>query len=209
MIFSRKKLKESAKELLRVHYWNIFFATLLIAVPSLIYNLSTNFKIFVNLSVLFSILLSILVLPALEVGIIQYLLKIKEGQNPSISYVLKIFNSEQYVNVIKIMFLRNLYLFGWTMLFVIPGIIKSYEYRFVPYLLAENEDLCSQEVFALSRKYTENIKMDIYILDLSFMGLYILGFLFFFVGMIFVAPYQHVVNMELFHELSRRKSVIL
>lgn len=44
----------------------------------------------------------------------------------------------EYKNIVKIMFFRDLYLLLWTLLFVIPGIIKYYEYRMVPYILAEN-----------------------------------------------------------------------
>ena len=50
------------------------------------------------------------------------------------------------------MFLRTLYTFLWSLLFVIPGIIKAYEYRLIPYILSENPDMNSDEVFALSKQ---------------------------------------------------------
>lgn len=46
------------------------------------------------------------------------------------------------------MFLRDLYLVLWTLLFIIPGVVKSYEYKMIPYLLAEYPDMSTKEVFA-------------------------------------------------------------
>lgn len=42
-----------------------------------------------------------------------------------------------YINTVKTMFLKDIYIFLWTLLFIIPGIIKTYSYRMVPYILAK------------------------------------------------------------------------
>ncbi len=76
-----------------------------------------------------------------------------------------------------------------TFLFIIPGIIFAYELRFVPYILAENPEMTTSEVMAESKKLTDGIKADLWIMDLSFLGWIILGSLFFGIGQIFVAPY--------------------
>ena len=49
--------------------------------------------------------------------------------------------SNGYMNVVKTMFMRGLFTSLWTLLFIIPGIIKGYEYRMIPYILAENPDI--------------------------------------------------------------------
>ena len=46
------------------------------------------------------------------------------------------------------MFMKDLFTFLWTLLFIIPGIIKGYEYMMIPYLLAENPDMSRQDAFA-------------------------------------------------------------
>ena len=62
----------------------------------------------------------------------------------------------------------DLYLVLWTLLFIIPGVVKSYEYKMIPYLLAEYPDMSTKEVFAKSREMMNGQKMDTFILDLSF-----------------------------------------
>ena len=110
--------------------------------------------------------------------------------------------SEAYWNQVLVMFQQQLYLFLWTLLLVIPGIIKSYEYYMVPYLLAENPHLTGAEARELSSRMTEGSKWDIFVLELSFIGWDILGILLFGIGRIFVAPYKEAVYAELYHKMS-------
>lgn len=78
------------------------------------------------------------------------------------------FRQGQFWHIVLIMLVMKVKIFLWGLLFVIPGIVKSYEYRMVPYILAENPNLQMSEVFALSREMTMNQKMNIFVLDLSF-----------------------------------------
>src|SRR5699024_7626307 len=114
------------------------------------------------------------------------------------------FNSDEYMPIVKTQFMKNVYIFLWTLLFIIPGIIKSYEYRFVPYILAENPHLPTGEVLAISKDLTDGRKMEIFILDLSFIGWDILGLFFFGIGTFFVDPYVETTNARLYEVLSGR-----
>ncbi|MFQ9152668.1 MAG: DUF975 family protein [Blautia sp.] len=58
---------------------------------------------------------------------------------------------------------------------MIPGIVKSYEYKMIPYILAENPGLSMSRVFELSREMTMNEKMDMFVLNLSFIPWFILS----------------------------------
>ena len=60
---------------------------------------------------------------------------------PGPGKLLSVFRSGNYGNIVKTMFLRDLYLVLWTLLFIIPGVVKSYEYKMIPYLLAEYPDM--------------------------------------------------------------------
>ena len=53
------------------------------------------------------------------------------------------------------MFFYDLYSILWTMLFIIPGLIKIYEYRMIPYILADNPDMDKKEVFCTQQIYDE------------------------------------------------------
>ena len=114
------------------------------------------------------------------------------------------FKSGRYMNVVKIMFWRELKIFLWSLLFVIPGIIKSYEYSMVPYILAENPQISSERAFELSNKMTHGEKWKIFVLDLSFIGWRILGVLCCCVGEIFLQPYVEATYAELYQVMREK-----
>lgn len=138
---------------------------------------------------------------ALEVGKNRFFLRgFKDDVN--VGNLFSTFNSMEYWGIIKTQFIRGLYNFLWSLLLIIPGIIKSYEYRMVPYILSEEPNLPANEVIRRSREMTEGHKMDMFILDLSFFGWYILGAIFFGIGGIFVNPYKEATIARLYNILS-------
>ena len=106
-----------------------------------------------------------------------------------------------YMNVVKTQFLRMLYEFLWSLLLIVPGIIKSYEYRMVPYILAENPSISSKRAFELSKKMTDGEKWNIFVLDLSFYGWALLGTLACCIGVYFVEPYMQATYAELYEAM--------
>ncbi|MBR2639610.1 MAG: DUF975 family protein [Oscillospiraceae bacterium] len=114
------------------------------------------------------------------------------------------FRSGRYMNVVKIMFWRDIKIFLWSLLFVIPGIIKSYEYSMVPYILAENPRISSERAFELSKQMTRGEKWKIFVLDLSFIGWRILGVLCCCVGEIFLQPYVEATYAELYQVMREK-----
>ena len=107
--------------------------------------------------------------------------------------------SGNYVNTIKIMFKKELYTFLWSLLFVIPGIVKAYEYRMIPYLLAENPNISEEEAFGRSRQMMDGQKWHVFVLDLSFIGWHILGVLTLgLVDVFWTQPYQEMTNAALY-----------
>ena len=114
------------------------------------------------------------------------------------------FRSGRYMNVVKIMFWRDIKVFLWSLLFVIPGIIKSYEYCMVPYILAENPHISSEKAFELSKLMTRGEKWKIFVLQLSFFGWYFLGMLCCCVGGFFVEPYYEATFAELYQVMREK-----
>lgn len=90
----------------------------------------------------------------------------------------------------------------WSLLFIIPGFIKSYSYRYVPYILAENANLNPKETISKSMSLTNGHKWDIFIFDVSFFWWNILAFITFGVSNLFVAPYIEATNTRLYKVLS-------
>lgn len=107
--------------------------------------------------------------------------------------------SRGYSNVVLTMFLKNLYIFLWSLLLAIPGIIKHYEYLMIPYILAENPEMDRQEAFLISKRMMEGQKMNAFVLDLSFIGWEILSAITGgIVGVFFVEPYYRATIAELY-----------
>ena len=132
-----------------------------------------------------------------QVGSDRYFMESRVGDAP-FATLFSAFGNPAYWNVVKVMFLRNLFIFLWSLLFVIPGIYKAYQYRMVDYLLAENPYLPYDRVFEISRQMTDGEKFNIFVLDLSFFGWLFLGTLLLYVGAIFVHPYINATYAELY-----------
>jgi len=137
----------------------------------------------------------------MTVGCNRYFLENREHQTE----IVKIFYSFQggrYVKTVWKMFLRDLYVWAWSLLLVIPGIIKSYAYIMVPFLLAENPDMEQKRVFELSEEMMRGHKWEAFVLQLSFIGWNLIssisGGL---VGVFYVAPYYHATWTEYYSAL--------
>lgn len=137
----------------------------------------------------------ILVLNVMDVGLSKYYLEARK-ESYEIKHVIFAFQSPHYWNVVKVVFFQNLQIFLWTLLFIIPGIIKSYQLRFIPYILAENPGMEMDDVFALAKDLSKDIKMDLFIMDLSFLGWSLLASLTFGIGQFFLHPYTEATNAE-------------
>jgi uncharacterized membrane protein len=107
--------------------------------------------------------------------------------------------SHSYMNVVKTMLLRAVYIFLWSCLFIVPGIIKGYSYRLVPYIIAENPEMQTKEAFRLSMEMMYGHKWHTFLLDLSFIGWEILNlFTFGILDLFYVTPYRFSTNTELY-----------
>lgn len=114
---------------------------------------------------------------------------------------------DEYFKVVKTMFKKDLYTLLWSLLFIIPGIIKYFEYRMVPYILANETYLSSDEILKKSSEMTAGHKWDIFVLDLSFILWDIAGYLLFGLGTYFVAPYREATYAKLYSSLSLEQNI--
>lgn len=220
-MWSRSELKEKAKIVLRVNYWQAFLVSLIILITGGSHNQgaggagagggeSTFFNnqvaIVLGTIIILVIILRILIGYVLEVGGRKFFIKAAEG-NSDPRYLAFGFRQNRYLDIFLTMFLRTIYLLLWTLLLIIPGIIKAYAYRMVPYILADNPKIAHNRAIALSNQMTKGEKLDIFILDLSFIGWFLLGSLALGVGVLFVQPYYDATNVELYLKL-RQKALV-
>lgn len=90
----------------------------------------------------------------------------------------------------------------WSLLFVIPGIVKGYAYSMAYYLKSEHEDWDWRKCLDESTKLTNGHKFDLFVLDLSFIGWYIVGSICFGVGSLWVTAYHEMTKLNYFEELT-------
>lgn len=109
--------------------------------------------------------------------------------------------TKNYKNVVKASALKWMYITIGMLLFYIPGIIFTYRYMMVPYILAENPDIDPQRALSISRLMMKGNKFRAFFFQLSFIGWWLLGAMACFLGGIFVIPYYTMAETELYYEL--------
>ena len=145
-----------------------------------------------------AIVLRIFVFAPMEVGGCRFFIE-NSFEKASAGKMFFGFTNGHYKNVIYTMFLRDLYTFLWSLLFIIPGIVKAYEYRMVSYLLADCPDMPKEDAFAISKELMMGNKWNAFVLDLSFIGWNLLNLLTCgLLSVFWVLPYVHATNAELF-----------
>lgn len=145
-----------------------------------------------------AVLFSFFVSNVIEVGGDRFFIQNRDS-TPTVGTIFDGFKSGKYLNIVKTMFLKDLYTFLWTLLLIIPGIVKSFEYLMVPYILAENPGMDSKEAFALSKQMMDGEKANAFMLGLSFIGWYILTIITCGIaGIFYVNPYVYATYAELY-----------
>ena len=102
-------------------------------------------------------------------------------------------------------FLRILYITLWSLLFVIPGIVKSYAYAMTPFIMAENPEMSANDAITASRELMDGHKGDLFILDLSFIGWGILAAVTCNIGHLALNPYRNAAYAAFYKDLTTQK----
>ena len=146
------------------------------------------------------LVIDVFVANPLEVGIRRFFTQ-NLNQPAGVKEITYAFD-KNYKNIAKTMFYRDLYTFLWSLLFIIPGIVKAYEYRMIPYLLAENPEMSKEEAFAISKQMMSGQKWRTFVLDLSFFGWILLsGFTCGILAIFYVNPYVFSTQSALYERL--------
>ena len=154
----------------------------------------------ITVIMLISMLLKIFIFNPLAMGGASFFLRNSREKAP-FSEMGRGF-SPKYGRNIGSLFLTNLFVALWSLLFIIPGIVKSYSYRMVPYILAENPDIKATEAITMSRKMMNGNKWKSFVLDLSFIGWHLLsGITFGLLGIFYVYPYVYSTDAQLYEAI--------
>lgn len=220
-MWTRADLKARAKMTLKGHYWTAFVASLVVALVSggggsssggaagsefgsaaetMPPEYAAGFAIGIIIAAAAGLAVAIFLGSVLEVGARRYFTSAccRHYDLGNLGFAFK---QGRYGNVVKVQLIRGIKEFLWFLVFIIPGIIKGYAWCLVPYILADNPHLDHKRALQLSDKMTMGHKAEIFVLELSFIGWYLLGALCCGVGVMFVNPYHDSTMAELYMQL--------
>lgn len=182
---NRIELKNRAKQALTGNWGTAIIAMIIVMLAS---------------SLLSSIGIGFLVVGLLNVGYFSCFLSIVRNKTASLDGCVSAITDNigtKFVATLLVM----LYTFLWSLLFVIPGIIKSYSYAMTNYILLDRPELSATDAIKESEKMMDGHKMDLFILDLSFIGWILLSMLTCGILVLYVEPYMEATRAAFYLEL--------
>ena len=167
-LIDRKSLKAEMRELLSGAQVSpkamAALYTGLLLVLNMVSTLAGDSGIFSTFATILTSLLSVL----LGAGFAMYCMAIRRGEQAE---YLTLFDGFSFVGkLIALTIVTYALIWLWSMLFVIPGIVAAYRYRFAPYNLYENPGIGVMEALEMSKRQTTGYKGQIFALDLSYLG---------------------------------------
>lgn len=142
----------------------------------------------------------LLVTGPLTVGFFVMVLKVSRGGKTEIENVFDGFR-HGFANNIVAGLLVTVFTFLWTLLFYIPGIVKSYSYSMTFFILADHPDMAPTDAITLSRKMMNGNKWRLFCLDFSFIGWILLSCFTLGIGVIFLYPYMQQARAEFYESI--------
>ena len=230
MVLDRASLKQESKALLKTARVNPYLFTLLVLAVTLVisgisnymnmddefaylysvqYGIDLSFlalhRAFPTLLVLFVSIVCALLNMVLEAGVSLYHLGIRRGEE--MPYVT-LFDGFSFAGkIILLSIVQYIFIFLWSLLFIIPGIIAGYRYRFALYNLCENPEMGVMEALNMSKAQTRGHKWELFVLDLSFLGWIILCGLTLGILSIWIMPYIQQTDIGYFQAIKQMSGV--
>ena len=187
---TRAELKEMAKQQIKGNIGMLFVITLIIgaisgaagAIPPL------------------ALAVSIIVTPAFSISIIRvYQELVRSGKKPEAKDAFAGF--DDFWTGFKALFLVGLFTFLWSLLFIIPGIIKSFSYSQTMMIVAENKGIGARDAINRSKAMMDGRKMDYFVLGLSFIGWGLLCCITLGIAYIWVGPYMQATMVNFYNDI--------
>ena len=139
----------------------------------------------------------------LQLGYADFLLKQHDGQETRFGDLFSQF--DRFGTGFAQNFLRGLYIFLWSLLLIIPGIIKDLAYAMTPFILAENPNMTASQAIRASEELMDGHKTDLFVLNLTFLGWDLLAALTLNLGNIALNPYKNAAYAAFYRQIQAEK----
>jgi len=191
-MMTRAEMKLAAKSQIKGKLGTFFLAYLMLFL----------FSFVVGMIPIAGPIITILVSPSLTMGFVLITLMAVNNQDIALADFFNGFN--YFVKAFLLCLLTGLFTFLWSLLFIVPGIVKGYAYRMAPYILAENPEMSPLDCITASKNMTNGYKGDLFVLDLSFIGWMLLTAVTFGIAGIYVYPYYMVTYGNFYVDLKSK-----
>ncbi len=197
MVVERAELKKMAKEQLRGNFGKAIAILVL-------YTIIVSLVGYIPYA---GFVITLLISGVLCVGLIGFFLQLAKGEQALVSSLFSYFKDfGQYLRILGAVLLVGLYVFLWSLLLIVPGIIAALRYSQVFYILAEDPNVPIREAISLSARMMAGKKTDLFLLQLSFLGWMLLCILTLGIGLLWLSPYMYTTFANFY--LTVKKYVI-
>lgn len=143
-----------------------------------------------------------------QIGLTRSLIGLVKKEDEKFNFEKLVFGlkDENLVGHLILGLLNLLFVTLWSLLLIIPGVIKSYAYSLAYIIKNDHNDMEAIDILDESQKLMRGHKFDLFLLDLSFLGWYILGFLCLGVGILWVYPYHYLTRTQFLLEIYENKN---
>lgn len=190
---NRAELKAAAKNQIKGKIGILFLITLIIG------TISGVASALLSLIPGGGLIAAIVITPAFSLSMVRIYLNVVNGSTPEAGDAFCGF--DDFWAAFKVNFFVGLFTFLWSLLLIVPGIIKGYSYSMATYILAENKGKAALECIEESKKMTEGHKMELFVLGLSFIGWGFLCVITFGIASIWVMPYMQATYANAYNSL--------
>ncbi len=193
---SRKEMKALARLQIEGKIGSLFLVSF---VGSLIASLGSGLP-------LVGVVISLILSSAISLGLIYIHFRIASDPSyrPRVRDLFDGFNN--FWPFLKVTLLASLFTFLWSLLFIIPGIIKALAYSQAPYIIAENPNMPAMEAIRQSERMMAGRKIDYFVLNLSFIGWALLAIPTLGLIAIWLEPYMQMTMVNFYSDVKSNYS---
>lgn len=132
-------------------------------------------------------------------------LKVTEKEEISVADIFSGFKN--FKKVVSLYIVEYIYVALWSLLFIIPGIMKSFSYAMANYVLAENPDISASDALSESERLMKGHRLEFFVLQISFIGWHLLNFVTLGLLTLYSSPYIFTTEAEFYQYLKTQNSV--
>ncbi|MCP3775256.1 DUF975 family protein [Paenibacillus sp. MZ04-78.2] len=140
----------------------------------------------------------------LTLGMYSYFLDTVRGKLTSVENLFDGFNKRQFGNAIGLNILSNIFIFLWSLLLFVPGIIAALSYSQAYFIMRDNPEITATDALRQSKEMMNGHKSRLFMLYLSFIGWYLLGIISLLIGLLWVYPYIYASRAAFYQELKNQ-----